>query len=135
MFWRPVLLVVGGLAVALGVIGLFVPALPTTSLMLLALWAFSKSSTRLLNWLWYHPTFGPSVRAWFMYQIIPRVAKIAAVVTMTLSVLLLILLAESWLLPTIVAAILASVARWICTRRSEQPAYVTLGHCPRAQSK
>jgi uncharacterized protein len=120
-FWRPFLLALGGLSVALGVVGLFLPGLPTTPLMLVALWAFSKSSVTLRNWLWYHPTFGPSVRAWFMYQVIPRAAKIAAVVTMIFAVALLVYLSETWVLPTIVAAILIPVATWICTRRSVAP--------------
>jgi uncharacterized membrane protein YbaN (DUF454 family) len=120
-FWRPFLLALGGLSVALGVVGLFLPGLPTTPLMLVALWAFSKSSVTLRNWLWYHPTFGPSVRAWFLHQVIPRVAKIAAVVTMIIAVIILATSDAPWFVPAIVAGILIPVATWICTRRSVAP--------------
>lgn len=43
--------VVGILATVLGIIGIWVPGLPTTVFILIALWAFSQSSARLHAWL------------------------------------------------------------------------------------
>lgn len=54
----------GLLCVGLGVVGIFVPGLPTTPFMLLAAWLFAKSSTRLHQWLINHPHFGPFINAW-----------------------------------------------------------------------
>lgn len=120
-FWRPVLLFVGWVAVGLGVLGLFLPGLPTTPLMLVALWAFSKSSVKLRDWLWYHPTYGAPVRAWFIYQVIPKTAKLAAVGTMIVTVIILFVLSDGLILPVAVTVILVIVATWICTRRSIAP--------------
>jgi uncharacterized membrane protein YbaN (DUF454 family) len=53
--------------------------------MLLALWAFSKSSRRFHQWLYAHPVFGPPLQQWCTHRVIPFKAKVLAVMTMTLS--------------------------------------------------
>jgi len=76
---RAIYLVLGLLFFVTGVIGVFLPVLPTTPFMLLALWAFSNSSQRLHDYVWHHKRYGPMVRAWNKYGAIPRSAKISAV--------------------------------------------------------
>lgn len=56
--------VTGILFVALGVIGAFVPVMPTTIFLILALACFSRSDERLERWLLDHPRFGPTLRDW-----------------------------------------------------------------------
>ena len=65
----------GCLFVALGVIGAFLPVMPTTVFLILAAWAFARSSPRLEAWILHHPRFGPSVRAWRENGAIPPRAK------------------------------------------------------------
>jgi len=77
-------LVLGLILVALGFIGIFVPLLPTTSFMILALPCFARSSPKLEAWLLNHPRFGPGVRAWRAHGAVPRHAKIAACIGMAL---------------------------------------------------
>lgn len=75
-------LVLGLMLVAIGIVGIFVPLLPTTSLMVLALPCFARSSPRLEAWLLDHPRFGPGVRAWRAEGAVPRHGKIAACIGM-----------------------------------------------------
>ena len=62
----------------LGIIGAFLPLLPTTPLLILATWFFARSSPRLERWLLDHPRFGALLRAWRDQGAIPRRAKILA---------------------------------------------------------
>lgn len=116
------LLAFGCANVVLGVIGAFVPGLPTTVFLLIALWAFSRSSLRFHAWLWNHPTLGRSVRDWHTHKVIPKKAKWLAVLTMTASFVYVAgFVAMDWKLPVLMAAILVPVALFIVTRASEPP--------------
>ena len=56
---RLLLIALGMLNVALGVIGIFVPGMPTTVFLLIAGWFFARSSPSLHRWLHRHPRLGP----------------------------------------------------------------------------
>ncbi len=79
---------IGLLCFGLGFAGAFLPVLPTTPFMLLALWAFSRSSQRLHDWLYHHPRFGPPLQRWQQYRVIPRPAKLGALALMSASALI-----------------------------------------------
>jgi hypothetical protein len=61
---RYVLIAFGWLCVAIGLVGIVVPGLSTTVFLLIAAWAFSRSSPRFQEWLVEHPRLGPPVQAW-----------------------------------------------------------------------
>lgn len=75
---RPLYLILGLAVTALGVIGAFLPLLPTTPLLILATWFFARSSPRLETWLIEHPRFGPVLKAWRENGAISRKAKVMA---------------------------------------------------------
>ncbi len=88
---RALYLLLGWSFFALGILGVLLPVLPTTPFMLLATWAFSKSSRRFETWLIHHKYFGPGIRRWRAYRVIPIQAKVLSLtamsVTLTLSIL------------------------------------------------
>lgn len=69
----------------LGLIGAFLPVVPTTPFMLLALWGFSKSSERFHSWLYRHRFFGPTLQQWDENRVIPLPAKIMSITMMLVS--------------------------------------------------
>ena len=73
------------LFVALGVLGIFLPVLPTTPFMLLAAACFARSSRRIHRWLLSHPTFGPIIDEWHTYRSMPYRAKRTALLLIVLS--------------------------------------------------
>ncbi len=119
---RIALIAFGWANVAVGIVGIFVPGLPTTIFLLIALWAFSRSSVRFNRWLYTHPRLGPFIRDWQAHQVIPVRAKLLALGLMALSLILVIIfVAESWIMATTVAAVLSAVAAFIVTRPSRKP--------------
>lgn len=83
---RWLLLVAGIVATALGVVGAFLPVLPTTPFLLLAAACFARASPSLYRWLADSRTFGPSIREWRRHRSIPWRAKIAGIVLMSVSI-------------------------------------------------
>ena len=73
-------------ALALGFVGAFLPLLPTTPFVLLAAFAFARSSPRFHRWLLRHPRFGPLIADWQAGRGIELRAKIAAIVLIVASV-------------------------------------------------
>lgn len=82
---RWALFLLGWVFFALGVIGTVLPVMPTTPFMLLALWAFSRSSARFHHWLRHHRIFGPPLQRWDRERVIPLWAKVVAITSMVAS--------------------------------------------------
>lgn len=66
----------------IGIVGIFVPGLPTTPFVLLSAWAASRGSERLHQWLLRHRQFGPLIADWQRHGAVSRKAKWMATVTM-----------------------------------------------------
>ncbi|MDD2223952.1 MAG: YbaN family protein [Pseudomonas sp.] len=83
---RYLLFACGCLSVVLGVIGIFLPLLPTTPFLLLAAACFARSSKRFYLWLVLHPKLGPWVRDYLEGEGLPLKGKIWALALMWTSI-------------------------------------------------
>ena len=103
-------------ALALGLVGIFVPGLPTTPFVLLSAFAAARGSRRLHAWLLAHRQFGPMIRDWQASGAVSRRAKRAATAMMALSAVVMFLTApKPWMAAT-GTAIMAVVAVWLWRR-------------------
>ena len=75
----------GTLFLVTGIVGIFLPILPTTPFLLLATTCYARSSRRFYNWLMNHPVFGPMIIEWRTYKSIPWRIKLVAMVMMFLT--------------------------------------------------
>lgn len=98
-------LVLGWTCVALGTLGLFLPVMPTTVFILVAAWAFARSSPRLHQWLRQHPRFGAVLLAWEDHRAMPRRAKRVALLMLAASWVV----TAAWLGPLAIGSIIAAV--------------------------
>ncbi len=105
-------IVSGFAALALAVIGVVLPVMPTVPFVVLAAYCFARGSKRWERWLLAHPVMGPMVRNWRESRSIPLRAKWLSTVTMTLSSAL-----SWWYLPVsygwVPAAVCTAVAAWL----------------------
>ncbi len=115
---RFVWLVAGLAAVGVGAVGVVLPLLPTTPFLLLAAFAFARSSARLDTWLREHRTFGPLINNWHRDGSIDRKAKRTAIIVICATPVITWLLdAPMWLVACQVVVLSAS-AMFILTRPS-----------------
>jgi uncharacterized membrane protein YbaN (DUF454 family) len=83
--------IAGSISLGLGVLGMFLPLLPTTPLWLLAAACYARGSQRFHHWLIHHPMFGETIRRYQSGEGIPRKAR-----NKTLIILWATLLFSAW---------------------------------------
>lgn len=112
---RFLLVITGLLSLGLGLVGIVVPLLPTTPLVLLAACCFAQSSDRLHHWLVDHPRFGLVIRNWQNHRGMRSDHKRKAIVLTVLSFIFSLLLAPTpelrILLLFIAACVLTGISR------------------------
>ncbi len=114
MILRSIFWLFGVVALLLGIIGIFLPVLPTTPFVILAAACWARASPRFHRWLHQHRVFGPMVRDWEERRAVPRRAKYLAFTMMTLSCgWLLYRFPEQWWWSTASALFCSAVAVWM----------------------
>lgn len=102
----------GLLSLGLGILGIFLPVLPTTPLLLLAAALFLRSNKALYDWLLNHPKLGPYIRNFMVNKSIPLKIKIISVSMVWITLLnCAIFVAEHWAFRTFFF-LLATAITW-----------------------
>lgn len=76
---RYILTILGLISLGFGILGAFLPVLPTTPLLLLSAALFLRGNRRLYDWLMNHPKLGPYIANFMKYKAIPLKIKVIAV--------------------------------------------------------
>lgn len=115
---RTMWLAFGLAATGCGLIGIALPLVPTTPFLLVAVFAFARSSPRLHAWLVTHPRLGPAIHDWHQHRAINRNAKTAAIGVMAASLALSAVAGVSAMILLLQAVVLGAAATFILTRPS-----------------
>jgi uncharacterized membrane protein YbaN (DUF454 family) len=130
---RWLLFALGWVFFALGVVGAFLPVLPTTPFMILALWCFSGSSQRFHDWLYHHRIFGPPLQRWRRARVIPAWVKFVALTSMAASLVYVAFWVKPpWFALLAMAAVMAYGAIFIVRCPSREGGGARRGEEPRA---
>ena len=110
------------LSLGIGIVGIFVPGLPTTVFVLIAAWAATRGSQRLHDWLLGHPRFGPSIRNWREHGAVSLYGKRMATLTMAVCAAITL-----WCVPVLWVKVvsigsMSVVCAWLWTRPLPPPA-------------
>jgi uncharacterized membrane protein YbaN (DUF454 family)/ribosomal protein S18 acetylase RimI-like enzyme len=116
------LLIAAGLvSLGLGVIGIFLPLLPTTPFLLLSAFCFIRSSKRLYNWLTGHRLFGAYISDYLKYRTIPLRTKVFAVVLLWTTIGISILILSNAIVRIALAAVALGVSLHILSLKTRRP--------------
>ncbi len=87
-----ILIFIGLLALILGIIGIFLPIIPTTPFLIASATCFVKSSEKLYNWLITHRVFGLYINSFIKHRAISKNAKIISLLALWVSIILSVVL-------------------------------------------
>ncbi|MBQ2394412.1 MAG: YbaN family protein [Alistipes sp.] len=106
-------IILGSLALGLGILGIFIPLLPTTPLLLLAAALYFKSSPQLYEWLLNHPRLGEYIRNFREYRAIPLRAKVVSVSLVWITIgYCIVAVVDQWWWAQVLMGLLAAAITW-----------------------
>ena len=106
----------GCISISLGVLGIFLPLLPTTPFMILAAWCFIRSSKKAHDWLYNHRYLGEILRNWDKNRSIAKRTKIIAITMIFGSLVSVWLFVKFIWVKVFLTALLFLVMLFIATR-------------------
>ena len=118
---RIFLLSLGWLCVGLAFVGIYLPGMPTTIFLIVALWAFAQSSKRFHAWLLNHKRFGPILQNWESHKVVPKNAKILMVILQIFAVIMIQYSLSNAFITVGLAVLLICVAWYVISLPSKIP--------------
>ena len=96
---------------ALAIIGVFLPGLPTVPFLLLTAWFAARGSARLHRWLYAHPLLGKLLIDWEQQGAVSHSSKTVAGIMLTVSWVIMYLLNDNlWLMLGLAVLFIAVMA-------------------------
>lgn len=115
---KVVFIILGSICTLVGIIGIFIPVLPTTPLLLLAAWLFVRSSDNLYNWLINHRILGIYIKSYVKYRGVDMKYKIFAISMVWITILFSTTLVNSVYLKILLIVIMLGVTLHISSLRT-----------------
>ena len=115
---RYLYIILGVMFLSLGIIGVFLPILPTTPFLLLTSFCFLRSSKRLYNWLVNHRIFGVFIYNYLTYKSATRNTKIGTLIFLWASLFISSLFISQLAIKLVLLAVGIGVTIHICTLRT-----------------
>jgi hypothetical protein len=107
----------GSISIGLAMAGLFLPVLPTTPFVLLAIFLFGKSQPEKVQEIMQHPKLGPFVQDYLDPKGIPLQSKIKALIVLWISILIsVVFFIPLLVIKLLVVSIASLVSLWIWTK-------------------
>ncbi|WP_420995309.1 YbaN family protein [Cupriavidus sp. 30B13] len=116
-------LALAGSSLAVAVVALFVPGLPSTEFVLLAAWAATRGSPRLAAWIERHRLFGPMLYNWRNGRAVSRRAKVTATLSMSACVAIMAMSVDDrrWVIAAALAMACGACWMWGRPEKPEAP--------------
>ena len=118
---RIILLSLGFLCVGLAFIGIFIPGIPSTPFLIVALWAFAQSSKKFHAWLLNHKRFGKVLQNWESHKVVSIKAKITMVILQITAVAMIYYSLNNIFITIGLAVLLLCVAWYVISLPSKVP--------------
>lgn len=106
----------GLLFTGIGFVNFFIPGLPSTVFMLVAVYFFARSSPRFYNWLLNNKIFGGLIRDWRAGKGLSLKAKITAISVIALTITISVIAIQNVIVKVIVALCGVGVSLYLWTR-------------------
>ncbi|MBN4074676.1 YbaN family protein [bacterium AH-315-E09] len=115
------LIFAGTLSLTLAIVGIFIPLLPTTPLLLLASFCYIRSSKRLYNWLINHKWFGTYIYNYMTYGAIHSRTKTRALILLWFSLVISMIIVDRLVLTLLLAVVGVTVSIHILSLKTFDP--------------
>ena len=113
---RLISLILAYLFLALALIGILLPGLPTVPFLLLTAWFAARGSDRLHNWLYTHPKLGQLLIDWEQQKAVSRSSKLVAVAMLMVSWLVMYYRLESGCIMIVITLLFITIATFLISR-------------------
>lgn len=121
-----VLIFAGFFMLGLGIIGMFVPLLPTTCFLIVSVWCFSKSQPKFSNLILENPEYGPIIKEWMAHKTIAGPTKCVISVSIVFGFSISIIMQPAYAISALLLIIMLSLLFYINSR----PEHTLQKHSP-----